>query len=276
VNEHVLPGTRGRQLTDGSLAAPPLSLGDDGSSRQYLQLLGRFEFGEGLRPLHVGPNMQRLLALLVLRGGVVDRTEAASTLWPDSAGSKAMANLRTVLWRLKRCSQSAVELVDMEIRLRPGVSVDLTTSLRAATVLLDRSMSMTAQELGQLMRVNLHEDLLPSWQEHWLIAERERFKQLRLHALEMLCERLTNARWYGAAVDAGLAAVRADPFRASAREVLIKTYLTEGNRREAIQEFQAYRGVLRQELGAVPSGRLRELICDRDGTDACGCPLGLS
>ena len=41
--------------------------------------------------------------------------------------------------------------------------------------------------------------------------ERERFHQLRLHALEALCDRLTTAGRYGEAIDAGLAAVTAEP-----------------------------------------------------------------
>jgi DNA-binding SARP family transcriptional activator len=64
----------------------------------------------------------------------------------------------------------------------------------------------------------------------------------------MLCERLTSAGWHGAAVDAGISAISADPFRESARRVLIEAYLAERNFHLAIAEFQAYRQLLRGEL----------------------------
>src|SRR6266571_3495035 len=58
-------------------------------------------------------------------------------------------------------------------------------------------------------------DLLPYWYEDWVLVERERFRQLRLHALEALCEQLTALGRFDHAVEAGIAAVAG---RAAARE----------------------------------------------------------
>jgi len=49
----------------------------------------------------------------------------------------------------------------------------------------------------------------------WAI-ERKRFRQLRAHALERLCERLAAAHGFGEAVEAGLAASTIEPLRESA------------------------------------------------------------
>ena len=59
------------------------------------------------------------------------------------------------------------------------------------------------------------DDVLPDWYDDWIDTERERF-QIRLHALERLCERLTVERRFGEALQAGLAALRTEPLRESA------------------------------------------------------------
>ena len=37
-------------------------------------------------------------------------------------------------------------------------------------------------------------DLLPDWYDDWLVLERERLRELRVRALERVCERLTAHR----------------------------------------------------------------------------------
>jgi DNA-binding SARP family transcriptional activator len=93
-----------------------------------------------------------------------------------------------------------------------------------------------------------------------VLVERERFHQLRLHALEALCDRLITAGRYGEAIDAGLAVVAAEPLRESAHRALIKAHLAEGNHGEAYRQYQLCREILRDELGVEPSNALRALL----------------
>ena len=106
----------------------------------------------------------------------------------------------------------------------------------------------------------LAHDLLPACYDDWILVECERFHQLRLHALEALCERLTAAERYGEAIDAGLAAVCGEPLRESAHRALIKAHLAEGNYAEAGRQYELCRRILRDELGIVPSEGLRKLM----------------
>ena len=86
------------------------------------------------------------------------------------------------------------------------------------------------------------DDLLPDWNEDWVLIERERFRQARLHALEALCDRFSEAGRMMPAIQAGLAAVTADPFRESAHRALIRTHLREGNRSEALRQYSPRTG----------------------------------
>jgi DNA-binding SARP family transcriptional activator len=56
----------------------------------------------------------------------------------------------------------------------------------------------------------------PDWYDDWLQMERERFRQLRLHALETLAERFVALGRHAQAIDAALAAVQVDPLRETA------------------------------------------------------------
>jgi DNA-binding SARP family transcriptional activator len=80
--------------------------------------------------------------------------------------------------------------------------------------------------------------------------------------LEALADRLLAAGRFGEAADAALAAVRAEPLRESARAVLIRVHLAEGNQSEALGEFARYRTLLQTELGLDPTPRLRGLIVE--------------
>lgn len=59
---------------------------------------------------------------------------------------------------------------------------------------------------------------------------------------------------------ARLAAVSCEPLRDSAHRVLIGAYLKEGNRDEAIRQYEACRQILRRELGIDPSPVTQALL----------------
>jgi DNA-binding SARP family transcriptional activator len=103
-------------------------------------------------------------------------------------------------------------------------------------------------------------DLLPDWYDDWVILERERYRQLRLHALEALSRLLADRDRYAEAIDVGLAAVACEPLRESAHRVLIRTHLAEGNVAEAARQYRSYRRMLQEELGVEPSEELGRLV----------------
>lgn len=225
-----------------------------------IRLLDRFGFTAACCEPRLGSGGQRLLALLALRQHGMDRRLIARELYPDVASQRAARILRTALWRLQRCCPAVVKVTPAEVRLAPEVTIDLHAAVHTAELLLDPSVRMSASDLGAAIRARLTVDLLPDWPDEWLVLERERFRLLRLDALEALCGRLTAIGWYGAAIDAGLAAVAADPLRESAHCLLIKAHLAEGNLCEARRQVQRCHRLMRGELGLDPSADLLELL----------------
>ena len=91
------------------------------------------------------------------------------------------------------------------------------------------------------------------------MLERERLRQLRIHALEALSVRLRDQGRFAEAIDAALSAVAAEPLRESAQITLIESYLAEGNVSEAARQSESYRVLLDVELGLEPSARVQAL-----------------
>lgn len=96
-------------------------------------------------------------------------------------------------------------------------------------------------------------DLLPDWADDWLVLDRERLHQLRLHVLETLADRLADDGRFGLALDVALAALRSDTLRESAHRSVIRVHVAEGNIGEARRAYARCCDVLRRELGIAPS-----------------------
>ena len=225
--------------------------------RLALTLLGGFELRHAGRPATVPLSVERLLAFVALQNRPVNRCFAAGTLWPETTDERAGANLRSALWRLRRISPSLVETSPTHLRLGSGTSVDTHQLSSSIWRILDPSKEPATEDLLHLCAPS---DLLPGWYDEWVLVERERIRQLRLHALETLCERLADTRRFGPAVEAGLCAVQEEPLRESAQRSLIRAYLAEGNACEAIRQYRLYRRLLDEELGLKPSAELTDMV----------------
>ena len=225
------------------------------SGQTRLGLLGAFDLRIAGGPVSLPMNGQRVLAFLALHGRPLTRAFVAGSLWLDSTDDRAAGSLRSALWRLNREGR-VVEASGEKIRLVSDVAVDVA----AAVVQAHRLLDPTSDECPSFHEVRLRDDLLPDWYDDWLAFERERFRQLRIHALESLCERLIAFERFGEAIETGLAVAAAEPLRESAHRILIRIHLAEGNGAEALAQYHRFRGLLHDELGLEPSLEMRALV----------------
>jgi DNA-binding SARP family transcriptional activator len=232
----------------------------DGPGLQ-VSVLGSFGFSaaDGARPALSGGS-QRLLAFLALHSGGVARSAAAGSLWPEASGDHAASSLRSALSRLGSTTRDAVSVTDIDLRLADDVTVDIRESQGFARRLLEPEAQPPLTELGAKAVSALSRDLLPDWYDEWVVPEAEEWRQLRLHALEALCDRLTIEGRFAHAMGAALSAVRVEPLRESANAAVIRVHLAEGNQADALREFRRYRALLQRELGVEPTTKLFELV----------------
>jgi DNA-binding SARP family transcriptional activator len=195
---------------------------------------------------------KQLLAFVALRRRRVDRQHAAQTLWPDAAEARAAGNLRSALWRLRRAGIDVLAADRWSLGLRGHVLVDLDLMDQWATRMIAGTESAADLAVAPLRAGRW--EVLPGWDDDWVLIERERLRQRMLHALEALSGKLVRAGRFADAVDAAIIAVSVDPLRESAQRALTEAHLAEGNQSEARRIWLDYRDLLRRELGVNPSG----------------------
>jgi DNA-binding SARP family transcriptional activator len=227
------------------------------AGRASLTLTGEFELTIAGERTTVPHSVERLLAYLALTERPVSRGKLAGTLWFDASEQRAANNLRTTLWRLGRVCGELVSVDPDRLVLAPDVTVDATE----LTGLSQRLIHDPAPaDLGHLPVLVARSELLPDWEDGWVVADRERFRVLRLEALERAAEALIERRCLGEALVAALAAVRSEPLRESCRRLVVTAHLAAGNVVEALRSYDDYRALLWRELGVAPSRLMQRLI----------------
>jgi DNA-binding SARP family transcriptional activator len=222
-----------------------------------IALLGGFGCRAGDVNVELTPGAQRLVALLAFSETPLRRLHVAAQLWTDATEARANASLRTLLWRLPVAARPLISATSGQLAIGPTVAIDVREHRAAADRLLARDTIPDAQDVNRLATAG---ELLPDWYEDWVLLERERLRQLRLHALEGACQRLTASGRFAAAARAGAAAIASEPLRESGHRALIELFLAEGNVIEAIRQYRLYTRLLRSKLDLAPSPRLQQLM----------------
>lgn len=180
-----------------------------------VQLLRGFELRVADRPVPLTPASERLVAFLAMQARSVRRSFVSGSLWPDATAERANANLRSALWRVPTVDRRPlVEASSTHLGLRPGVDIDFPDAMHLATAMVQTEAVDLVPELDRSLDL-LEGDLLPDWCEDWVVFERERYRQLRLHAMDQVCTCLIRRCRYGEAMRIAMGAIAADPLRES-------------------------------------------------------------
>jgi DNA-binding SARP family transcriptional activator len=227
-----------------------------GRCRSRLGLLAEFQLAVGGEAVPVPHSVERILAFLGVSQAPVSRARLAATLWPDVTDHRANGDLRSALWRLRRIT-GVLHEENRQLALAADVDVDVIEMADLTRSLIIGPEPHALDRLPDLVRAN---DILPGWDEEWLIVERERFRRTRLRALERSAAALLAAHDYPAALEAALASVATEPYREAAHRLVIQIHDAEGNNAEAIRTYQSYRSLVADELGIAPSSMMDHLV----------------
>ncbi|KXK58072.1 transcriptional regulator, partial [Micromonospora rosaria] len=222
-----------------------------------LHLLGGFRLLRDGTPVVVPRGLQRVIALIGLRPGAT-RSNLAGLLWPEAAEERALSSLRTALWRLRQDPCCPLAVTGDTVRLDPLVHLDVDDLVDTAARIRDGDDPGLVE--GALA-AGRH-DLLPGWYDDWVLLDRERLRQLRLHMLEQVAGHHLAAGRHGEALEAALEAMAAEPLRETPHRLVVRIHLAEGNAFEAVHAFYVYRDLLLRELRLEPSAAMSALLAD--------------
>jgi DNA-binding SARP family transcriptional activator len=152
-----------------------------------LKMLGQFAVHRGEQPVELPPACQRLIALVALKRRPVHRLWVCAMLWPHAQTRRAIASLRSTMWRLRPVGADPLLEVDPQyIALAAGVSVDWYDASDRIGRLLDNDEPVDPQFVTDLLPLLRAGELLDGWQEPWASAERQRYRATRKSARDTL------------------------------------------------------------------------------------------
>jgi DNA-binding SARP family transcriptional activator len=152
-----------------------------------LKLLGQFAVHRGDQPVELPPACQRLIALVALKRRPVHRLWVCAMLWPHAQTRRAIASLRSTMWRLRPAGADPLLEVDPQyLALAPGVSVDWYDAVDQVGQLLDHDEPVDPQFVSGLLALLRAGELLDGWSEPWVTGERQRYRAVRKEARDTL------------------------------------------------------------------------------------------
>lgn len=228
-----------------------------------LTLTGGFGLTVAGESVALGHASARVLAYVALAGRAVPRSRVAAELWPDSSPTRAATCLRTALWRVPVFSEDVVVRCGPDLALDPGVLVDVTQLLATAASAGDPPVDVLA-----VQRLDRLTDLLPGWNEGWVLLERDRLQLRCLAALEAAAAASAREGLPARSLELAAAALRREPLRESAWRLVVEAHRDQGNVAAVVRSYEQYRTLLRSELDIGPSALMERLI------DECGVRPG--
>lgn len=221
-----------------------------------LSLLGTFSLRKAGNEIPLTGSSQRVLAYIALYG-VTNRKVLAGRLWPEAGETRARASLRNALWAVGARAPALIGESQSVVQLAPIVKVDVDRFHGTVREVCNGLRPIHEISVEDVLR---NRELLPGMYDDWLEFEKEKYRQLRLHALEAASASLLDAGAFAAALEAAYAAVAVEPLRETANAAVISVHLRENNLIEAMRHYEHFRRQIAAELGVAPSPSLQALL----------------
>ena len=212
--------------------------------------------------------------LLVQHFRWVPRDVVLEALWPDVEPERAHNSFRQTVHLLRRALEPDLRrTADSRYvtcrgegcQLQPGEGyaydvAQLEALLDEAASLRRESAASKAEPLlAQAIELYRGDFLAESLYEEYAAPERERLRDLFVRAIHALLASRSEVRRWEEVFPLCRRGLAADPYDEVCHEHLLRAHLRLGNRHEALAAYHQYENLMRRELGAPPSPRLRAL-----------------
>jgi DNA-binding SARP family transcriptional activator len=240
-------------------------------------LFGGFDarLASGAGPSLPTKKAQALLAYLAVRPGQRHaRDKLAALLWGDKSDGQARDRLRHAVLDLRRAldgpTPSAMRIEGQTLAMDPAaVEVDVAAFegcvAQGTPQALEQAAELYRGDL--LLGFSVNEPLF----EEWLVAERERLREMALEALARLLAHQAEGASTERAIQTAVRLLALDPLQEAAHRALMRLYARQGRRGAALKQYQVCVGALQRELGTSPrrrrSSSIRTSCGDRGGSE---------
>jgi len=240
-----------------------------------IRLLGSFRVvpADGPAPCNLSPRAQACLAFLVLHPNRQFRRDVlAGLFWGESPEDKARASLRSTLWRLRRVLEPdgvrkgtylpATSTGEVSFNGESAHDLDVTAFERGIAAAIERADQVLSDALLAHVQAGLDRydgDLLEGMDDDWILPERERLRCAYINALACQMHNLRLRGRYEAALTCGRRILACEPLRESIHREMMRLYVQNGERAEALRHYSRCAEVLQRELSIAPMPETRAL-----------------
>ena len=259
-------------------------------ARLSLSLLGPFQVSLGAKPVTglESNKVRALLAYLVVEADRPHRRDAlAALLWPNRADTTARTNLRNALSNLRRAIKDPDAQEPFLLISRDTVQFNLASDQWVDVTAFGACVATGDKEAGDAHDRRPAQEYLARAVAHyrgsflegfslkgclafddWSLVVRERLQRQALSALTRLAQDYEQQGDTGRALEATRRQVEMEPWQEPAHRRLMRLLALDGQRAEALAQYERCRRILRQELSVEPepeTAALYERI--RDGAE---------
>ena len=202
------------------------------------------------------------------RGGFAHPREVLSTLlWPEHTPKAGRNSLNTALSSLRRQLEppsvpaGSVIVTDyFSVWLNPDAVTTDVAGLEAALQSEKQASSDEERTQWLITAVELYRgELLPGFYDEWIEQERTRLEEAYLQALDRLTACLRRMNDFDRALHYARRAVKADPLREGAHQILMRLYADAGQPAAALEQYRELERLLKENLNSTPSAATRAL-----------------
>ncbi len=229
-------------------------------------LLGTLRIEQDHTPMVLPTSLKarELLAYLLLQRGLIQpRALLAGLLWPELSEARAHRALNTALWRIRRSLPGLIETTagGLLISTGPELWIDVeafhTAVQTGLSSTIGRSMAIATLRAAITGYPNT---LLTGYYAEWLPPLRAHYTQLYQRALTRLSQVEKERGNYKAALQITQQLAQLEPLDESLQREIMRLDLALGQPQAALQQFERYRLLVRDELGLDPEPATWELV----------------
>ncbi len=257
---------------------PPIDHRDKGDleipseCRILICLLGDFRVLKQGHPIKIssGSKTETFLCSLALKQEYCAlRDVLLNILWPNMQTPFAAQSLNSLVYSLNKLlgdgagSAPSVVYDDGSYRLnvQAGVRVDVENfqTLAHAGQERERAGDRSGSMMLYQRAIKLYRGDLRAGADVQAVMERERLRALYLTLLARVADYSFAQGDYAACLESALALLANDPYREDAHRLLMRCYVRNGERAQALRQYKLCEQILRSEFDAAPEPSTRAL-----------------
>lgn len=208
-----------------------------------------------------------LTCLAIHANEVVRRERIAEMIWPCKSASRSRAALNTSLWRINDSLKDAgihrhvaIDRVNentISLKTDSVVDVDcnaLSSSVAACERSHSRGGELSNKERSdlRLALVGYRDGFLDGTDSEWVIRAREKYRCLHARGMTILMRNYALSGRIEEALDCGRSILEQDEFRETTQRAVMWLHVMNGQRGEAIAQYQRLKNRLIDEIGVEP------------------------